>query len=168
MASKIKGWDEASGLLTLPDGSKVKAKYSAEHVRVVTEDGRFFGSRGELKVKYPRPTVSGKDAHVVAADAWLGARPTGEVVRHKNNNPHDFRPKNLVYGSDLENKFDSQVAEDSTEYYKDHGALEKAMNDLSGPINDIKETINNHRKTWDSETLVKDIIDAVLVEIGKS
>ena len=45
-------------------------------------------------------------AHLVA-EAFLGDRPAGTVLRHLNDNPADNRVVNLAYGTHSENRYDS-------------------------------------------------------------
>lgn len=66
----------------------------------------FAGSRsGHLKVELP-----GKDqryVHALVAEAFIGARPDGQEVRHLNGKPADNRRMNLAYGTRSENVQDS-------------------------------------------------------------
>ncbi len=83
-----------------------------------TRDGRLFvelthspDGRG-----YPLVRVNGRlvRRHTVVAETFLGPRPHGHVVRHKNGMPGDDRPGNLRWGSQAENCADTVAHQRST------------------------------------------------------
>lgn len=47
------------------------------------------------------------DVHVAVAEAFLGPRPVGALVRHINDDCLDNQPDNLVYGSRVDNAQDA-------------------------------------------------------------
>ena len=58
---------------------------------------------------YPRVVLSGKrcrSVHSLVTEAFLGARPDGQEVRHLNDVPTDVRLVNLAYGTSAENRAD--------------------------------------------------------------
>lgn len=44
--------------------------------------------------------------HSLVAEAFIGPRPEGSVIRHLNGDPQDNRPENLRWGTVSENMFD--------------------------------------------------------------
>ncbi len=79
------------------------------------------GSRRKVKGKLLKPSLATGDfyyrvsqgrneairLHVLVAEAFLGPRPSGLEVRHKNGDRHDSRASNLSYGTHLENMRDA-------------------------------------------------------------
>lgn len=47
-----------------------------------------------------------RTVHSLIAEAFIGPRPEGQVVRHLNDVPTDNRPENLAYGTYQENEMD--------------------------------------------------------------
>jgi hypothetical protein len=45
--------------------------------------------------------------HTAVATAFIGPRPHGAVVRHRNDDKTDNRPENLIYGTRRENYVDA-------------------------------------------------------------
>ncbi|MGB3290984.1 MAG: HNH endonuclease [Burkholderiaceae bacterium] len=64
---------------------------------------------------YPRVSfwIDGKAlkalVHSIVAEVFIGPRPSGLVLRHKNGNPADARAANLVYGTNEENEADKDL-----------------------------------------------------------
>lgn len=58
------------------------------------------GTRGYLQVCIKRQT---KNVHVLVAEAFLGKRPEGYHVCHKDGNKHNNKISNLRYGTPKEN-----------------------------------------------------------------
>lgn len=57
-----------------------------------------------------RPEDSGqtsRNIHSVVAEAFIGPRPTGMVVRHVDGNRYNNAASNLAYGTPNENVYDS-------------------------------------------------------------
>ncbi|MES2287668.1 MAG: HNH endonuclease [Bacteroidota bacterium] len=48
--------------------------------------------------------------HVLVADAYIGKKPIGMVVRHKDNNKKNNHPNNLCYGTHQDNATDRVVS----------------------------------------------------------
>lgn len=79
--------------------------------------GRIRGPRGRVLIAHPNPatrylTVAARResnrpftccVHTLVADAFLGPRPDGLDVNHKNGQRHDNRPENLEYATRSEN-----------------------------------------------------------------
>ena len=61
---------------------------------------------------YAHLIIRGKTAKVcwMVADAFIGPRPEGQVVRHGPGGSSDDRPENLCYGTQAENIGDSVAA----------------------------------------------------------
>lgn len=53
--------------------------------------------------------------HRLVAEAFLGPRPEGSVIRHLNGNPEDCRACNLAYGTQTENMNDA-IQQDTVQY----------------------------------------------------
>jgi hypothetical protein len=79
------------------------------------------GERFMRKINYatPYPSVSFKKrpedkrqqsptVHKIVAEAFLGERPSGHVIRHLDGNKHNSRADNLAYGTPVENHSDSR------------------------------------------------------------
>lgn len=63
---------------------------------------------GYLRIAFLDKTVStSRTVHSVVADAFLGLRPDGQEVRHKDGNPKNNLLDNLEYGTRTENMQDS-------------------------------------------------------------
>lgn len=79
--------------------------------------------------------------HAVAA-AFIGPRPTGAEVRHRNGNPLDNRAVNLEYGTRSDNTEDSKSH--GTHF---HAGLThcKRGHELSG--SNLQQTVNGKRRT---------------------
>jgi hypothetical protein len=63
---------------------------------------------------YPYVNVYGKGksnvgVHVLVALTFIGPRPEGQYVCHKNGNPADCRAENLYYGTPTENQADRRL-----------------------------------------------------------
>lgn len=82
----------------------------------VSDTGRVWGPRKELSLSnrgYPEfsPHVAGRHqtvavAHAVA-EAFLGPKPLGAFVCHRNDNRQDNHPENLYYGDAHTNNLDT-------------------------------------------------------------
>lgn len=86
----------------------------------VREDGHVTGIRGDLKQKIDRKgyrsVVMFRDGRQhkravqrLVAGAFIGHRPTGHVVRHRNGDNTHNHWTNLCYGSRSENEADKRV-----------------------------------------------------------
>jgi len=110
--------------LPLPAGDW-RAVPEFEDVYWVDRLGRIFtqprmGSMGGL-IKVQRAKTGGypiyrfyrpgcartRTLHTIVAEAFLGSRPEGQVVRHLNGDCTDNRVENLAYGTPSENVFDA-------------------------------------------------------------
>lgn len=60
---------------------------------------------------YQKITIDGvvRWLHEVVAQSFLGQRPDGQVVRHKNGVGSDNRPDNLEWGTPTQNNHDTQL-----------------------------------------------------------
>ncbi len=47
-----------------------------------------------------------KRVHELVALAWLGPAPPGQLIRHLNHDPQDWRPANLEHGTQRQNVYD--------------------------------------------------------------
>lgn len=114
------------------------ARYSIRRNGVVLKPGR--APSGHLHVVLQGRIT--RTVHSLVADAFIGPRPDGEEIRHKNGQPSDCRANNLEYGTRSDN------AEDS----KRHGthfhaglATCKRGHDLTDPRNLQKVTKGSRR-----------------------
>ena len=51
-----------------------------------------------------------KRVHELVALAWLGPPPPGQLIRHLNHDPQDWRPANLEHGTQRQNVYDCIAA----------------------------------------------------------
>lgn len=58
-------------------------------------------------VLYDRSLATARTVHSLVAEAFLGSRPEGQEVRHRNGDTSDNRATNLVYGTRSQNMQDS-------------------------------------------------------------
>lgn len=66
-------------------------------------------SQGYQRVSFWTDRGSRKTSvHSLVAEAFLGPRPEGLVIRHINGDCADNRPENLVYGTQVENEADKK------------------------------------------------------------
>lgn len=72
--------------------------------RVAKVRTTFTTDRGYQKVGVRDTT---REVHCLVAEAFIGPRPEGQVVRHLNCDSTDNRPENLAYGTPQENIHDS-------------------------------------------------------------
>ncbi|BCI54928.1 hypothetical protein NIIDNTM18_42060 [Mycolicibacterium litorale] len=112
--------------------------------------GTQYMSRRRGKILRPATANSGhryvvlqgrttRTVHSLVADAFLGPRPAGAEVRHKNGRPDDCRASNLEYGTRSENAEDSK--RHGTHFHA--GLLEcKRGHDLTDPRNLQKSKTN--------------------------
>ena len=85
---------------------------------LVSDDGRVWGKRGQLSVfvdksgYYRLGLYRGTNrincrVHILVADAFMGARPAGKVIRHIDGNHKNNSVANLAWGTQSENVRDS-------------------------------------------------------------
>lgn len=83
-----------------------------EHTRI---GGRHYG-RGYYSISiYIAGKTQTKYIHKLVAEAWLGPRPIGQVINHKDGNKTNNAISNLEYCTDAENR----------KHAKEHGLVRK-------------------------------------------
>lgn len=86
----------------------------------VSNAGRVKGQRGELKLREDRKgylfavlsrdgTQAKRGVARLVAEAFVGPRPAGQVVRHRDGVKSRNVPDNLVYGTQVENEADKRL-----------------------------------------------------------
>lgn len=65
------------------------------------------GAYPQLQLVAADGSVHTHRVHVLVAEAFIGPRPYGEVLRHLNGDPVDNRLSNLAYGTAADNARDS-------------------------------------------------------------
>lgn len=66
--------------------------------------------KGYLQVSIKTATtIRPIGVHVLVADAYIGPRPKGMLVRHLDDNPKNNHPSNLRYGTYLDNAHDRLI-----------------------------------------------------------
>lgn len=107
----VVGWEgmyevsDRGTVRTVPRSVDVGGKYTRRLPRrTLTRHG---DEQGRLKVTFHAggKTYNRRVAPLVA-EAFIGPRPPGQVVRHLNGDPADNRVENLAYGTQSENMLD--------------------------------------------------------------
>lgn len=103
--------------------------------------------------------------HVIIAEAFLGKRPEGLLIRHLNGNPADNHIENLAYGTDAENCADtifhgrtnrgtrapsSKLSDDDVRSIRERAASGEKQKDLAAEYGVSEPTISEivNRRTW--------------------
>jgi len=135
--------------------------YISEDLRVFVEVPISPDGNG-----YPLVRLSPSDLvrrHTLVAETFIGPRPDGRVVRHKNGIPGDDRPDNLEWGTQRENCADTKrhgrttayrgklTVEDVADIKKRRAAGERGVT-LAAEFGVTESTICDiHRGRWHAE-----------------
>lgn len=111
------------------------------HLRVTLSDGQ-----GTVRRLY---------VHCLVADAFIGPKPEGNVVRHKNDVKSDNRAANLHYGTKSQNGLDRGVSQAAVRINRENQIREILAVNPNAAVRHISETIDTPLGT--ASTLVAKI-----------
>lgn len=113
----MEDWRQIPGRPNYEASSLGRIRSVDRHVTTRSGAKRFFRGRvlrpavHSAAHPYPYVNVDGKGTsnvgvHTLVALAFIGPRPEGQYVCHKNGDPTDCRAENLYYGTPKENQAD--------------------------------------------------------------
>ena len=108
----VPGWE---GLYEVSDDGQVRAPGKMDSrgrwrkPRVLAGSRQSEGYLGVILCRNGKPY--NRRVHQLVAEAFLGPRPDGQLVRHLNSDPTDNRLCNLAYGTNSENAQDRALCD---------------------------------------------------------